>query len=477
MPRSYDILGSILQGQNIGANFMAPIVAGNRRREQEALNAEKLKQLLKQQAFENALAQQREDRSQQEFETRMQASKSAAESRPTRNQAQMELFRKSLMEQLQGLSSGKSDVLFPAGVATTPEGEFRPDVLDQQQKLQETALKLRSFKEEQDRRKGQESARFKTGQDIRKQKAAGIAKGKEAATAFARQKEIEGLKQAGRSALEKEKFERAAPFKVEIEGLKAKQRERLEAAKTKGRIQVQEAKPKKAPKAQRVFDGKDVVFKVWDAETGKYKEVARGPRSLVAGIKTKAKVLGKIAAMIADDKSDELTDGQKYLYFFAPTNATKSKVQGKVIEAQNVLTRLVDLEQKFDPQLLTYASGAQGFLAHGLDKVLGKGNVDAKLKEWQGRRAAYRSLADAESIVWKKWATGVAARPEEESKIAKSFPNFEADSPTEYIEKLRARIGVVKRELERLTNLNYPGFLPPNALNSTGANLNKYMTE
>lgn len=114
-----------------------------------------------------------------------------------------------------------------------------------------------------------------------------------------------------------------------------------------------------------------------------------------------------------------------------------------IVESQNVSDDMDYLTTLYDPKFLTY-----GGLVHNIGAdVLNK--IDPNQRdEFVSRRSAFISAVEQSFIKYKKWATGVAAGPQEMKMIEKSIFNTK-DSPQAFEAKLQLRKSLTRRLIAR----------------------------
>lgn len=136
--------------------------------------------------------------------------------------------------------------------------------------------------------------------------------------------------------------------------------------------------------------------------------------------------------------------------------STKGQLEKQIIEAGTNIQQFDAIEELFDPTYLTYKGKGLAQLQRVGEK-LGL-EFDAQYLE---NRTRWFQQAKTAFLEWRKWVTGVAGGPEEMKEIAKSFPDPERNSPTEFTANLdQARIWTQKLQ-KRLAIFRFMGIENP----------------
>lgn len=125
------------------------------------------------------------------------------------------------------------------------------------------------------------------------------------------------------------------------------------------------------------------------------------------------------------------------------TKATQTDLEKEQMQAEQRLSALDDIESSFKDEYLTYKGVAKGYLQKTLNKA---GFLDEPT--FLKNRSEWFVGAQAELLKWRKWVTGVAGGEREYGEIAKSWPDPNTNSPSEFKSNLKA----TKRNIKKVLN-------------------------
>ncbi|KKN49885.1 hypothetical protein LCGC14_0638110 [marine sediment metagenome] len=122
--------------------------------------------------------------------------------------------------------------------------------------------------------------------------------------------------------------------------------------------------------------------------------------------------------------------------------STTAKIEDMILELEQVDTTLDQMMENYEPSFLTFP----GQLGAGAQKYAEKITGSALLgKEYLAKRSTWLANAKDSFLRYRKFITGVAARPEEKADIAEAVPDPTKNSPTEF----EAKVDATRRLNER----------------------------
>ena len=114
------------------------------------------------------------------------------------------------------------------------------------------------------------------------------------------------------------------------------------------------------------------------------------------------------------------------------TKATQTELEKSQMDAEQNIMSFNEIERLFKPEFLTY-KGQGTAMAQKYAEKLGVGTPTKFLQ----KRTAWMQQAKSAFLAYRKWVTGVAGGEKEMVEIAKSFPDPENNSPTEFMSNLK----------------------------------------
>jgi len=120
--------------------------------------------------------------------------------------------------------------------------------------------------------------------------------------------------------------------------------------------------------------------------------------------------------------------------------ATKTNLEKNIVETQTQIDAFNEIEKMFQDDYLTY----KGQIKAGTEKIGEKAGI-FKPSGWLTKRQLWYQTAKEKFLAYRKWVTGVAGGEKELMEIAKSYPDPDNNSPTEYRANLKqARINAIR---------------------------------
>ena len=120
--------------------------------------------------------------------------------------------------------------------------------------------------------------------------------------------------------------------------------------------------------------------------------------------------------------------------------ATKTDLEKNIVETQTQIDAFNEIEKMFQDDYITY----KGQIKAGAEKIGEKAGI-FKPSGWLTKRQLWYQTAKEKFLAYRKWVTGVAGGEKELMEIAKSYPDPDNNSPTEYRANLKqARINAIR---------------------------------
>ena len=128
------------------------------------------------------------------------------------------------------------------------------------------------------------------------------------------------------------------------------------------------------------------------------------------------------------------------------TTATKTKLEGTVLEADSTGDALESIGSVFKDDYLTYLGKGTQKLYTILDKAgVSSGDAQKEISDY----TTWKSQVDIQTLMYRKLITGVAGGPEEMKAIEKTTINTKYDSPTQFRAKRRIMVKNTLRVKQR----------------------------
>ena len=128
------------------------------------------------------------------------------------------------------------------------------------------------------------------------------------------------------------------------------------------------------------------------------------------------------------------------------TTATKTKLEGTVLEADSTGDALESIGNVFKDDYLTYLGKGTQKLYTILDKAgVSSGDAQKEISDY----TTWKSQVDIQTLMYRKLITGVAGGPEEMKAIEKTTINTKYDSPTQFRAKRRIMVKNTLRVKQR----------------------------
>jgi len=136
--------------------------------------------------------------------------------------------------------------------------------------------------------------------------------------------------------------------------------------------------------------------------------------------------------------------------------STKTKLEQDIIDGSTKIESLDEIERLFKPEYLTYMGKGQAAYEKYAEKMGIPVDTDflASLTKWHQE-------AKTTFFIWKKWVTGVAGGEKEMRDIAKSFPDPQRNSPTEFRANLEQARKTTKKLIIKLNMYRAAGIKNP----------------
>jgi len=119
-----------------------------------------------------------------------------------------------------------------------------------------------------------------------------------------------------------------------------------------------------------------------------------------------------------------------------------TKLQNDVIKASGQIDTLNQIEQSFKPEFLTWAGRGEKWFRKQVDKI---GAASEEQKQEIYAYQDWYAPAKQSFLAYRKWITGVAGGEKEMKEIAKSYPDPDRNSPTEYMANLRRTKDIIRK--------------------------------
>jgi hypothetical protein len=115
--------------------------------------------------------------------------------------------------------------------------------------------------------------------------------------------------------------------------------------------------------------------------------------------------------------------------------ATRTRIEKEVMEADTKIASFEEMDKLFDPNYLTYFGRSKSWWKNIKEKSpLGLSKDE---ETWVENRQEWYQTAKAQFLAYRKWVTGVAGGEKEMAEIAKSYPDPDKNSPSQYRGNLR----------------------------------------
>jgi hypothetical protein len=123
--------------------------------------------------------------------------------------------------------------------------------------------------------------------------------------------------------------------------------------------------------------------------------------------------------------------------------STKTKIEQDIIEGDFKIESFNEIEKLFKDDYLTYKGQTQAAYEKYAEKLGIPVDTD-----YLANRTQWKQEAMTTFLAWRKWVTGVAGGEKEMREIAKSFPDPQRNSPTEF----RANLKQARKTTIKLRN-------------------------
>jgi hypothetical protein len=136
--------------------------------------------------------------------------------------------------------------------------------------------------------------------------------------------------------------------------------------------------------------------------------------------------------------------------------STKTKLEQDIIDGSTKIESLDEIERLFKPEYLTYMGKGQAAYEKYAEKMGIPVDTDflASLTKWHQE-------AKTTFFIWRKWVTGVAGGEKEMKDIAKSFPDPQRNSPTQFRANLEQARKTTKKLIIKLNMYRAAGIKNP----------------
>lgn len=119
-----------------------------------------------------------------------------------------------------------------------------------------------------------------------------------------------------------------------------------------------------------------------------------------------------------------------------------TELQKNIIKASGQIETLNEIEQSFKPEFLTWAGKGEKFIRRQMDKA---GVATGEQKQETYAYQDWYAPAKQSFLEYRKWITGVAGGEKEMKEIAKSYPDPDRNSPTEYKANLKRTREIIRK--------------------------------